>query len=515
MSTVKKLFNGSIAQTLHMLIMIGIGVVMLPFMISQLGESLYGMWIMIGGLTATLYLFDFGFASAVTRYMAKHIHQNDVESANRTVNSALVIYTGLAGLVVATTAVIAAISSIWVNDPNNIDLVRILIVIAGLTLAVEFPFKAFAGISSAYVRYDLMAWSKIIIRLCATLSTIWALLAGYKLIAIALVQLGASIVGSVVYAAIAFRLHESLRIGIRYVDATTMRTLINYSGWTFVIDLSRLAKEKAPIFFVAAYLGTSTLTVYYVAVRLVEYALQLLTKATGMSTPIFSAYHAKDDMDGLKEKLAVFLRINFLLGMFAVFGLVLLGEPLIRLWMGSSFPYTDAYGALVILICGKIASFIFAPLGSVLLAISRHRWQAFLGLGEISASLVIIFLGLAFFEAGLIAAALGASVPILIGRCLFLPWIINREIHYGIDKVYGELLLPSLLIGLAFIISTLLLRAVTVTTLFDLLLFGVIISAVYWILSLLCLKPVERKYLVSMLPKKFSTFLPKRFLKLG
>ena len=90
MSLVKRLFRGSIAQTLHIVVTIGVGLFMLPFMVSQLGESMYGIWILIGGFTATLYLFDFGFATAVTRFMARYIQQEDTRKANQVINSSLI-----------------------------------------------------------------------------------------------------------------------------------------------------------------------------------------------------------------------------------------------------------------------------------------------------------------------------------------------------------------------------------------------------------------------------------------
>ena len=52
-----------------MLVTIAIGVFMLPFMVSHLGEDLYGLWVIIGGLTASLYILDFGFAAAVARFL--------------------------------------------------------------------------------------------------------------------------------------------------------------------------------------------------------------------------------------------------------------------------------------------------------------------------------------------------------------------------------------------------------------------------------------------------------------
>src|SRR3954464_6608027 len=84
-----------------------IGILMMPFLLSALGSELYGLWIVIGSIVGTYYLLDLGFNQAVTRYVSKYIHQNNAEAANRTINTALLIYS-LLGIVVLLASIIAA-----------------------------------------------------------------------------------------------------------------------------------------------------------------------------------------------------------------------------------------------------------------------------------------------------------------------------------------------------------------------------------------------------------------------
>ena len=44
-----------------------IGFFMLPFMVDKLGDQLYGVWAVVGGIIGTYYLLDLGFTSAVVR----------------------------------------------------------------------------------------------------------------------------------------------------------------------------------------------------------------------------------------------------------------------------------------------------------------------------------------------------------------------------------------------------------------------------------------------------------------
>ncbi|WP_150913230.1 lipopolysaccharide biosynthesis protein [Marinobacter halotolerans] len=510
MSLAKKLFHGSVAQTLMTLVNIGVGFFMLPFMIGQLGESLYGVWILVGGFTASLYLFDFGFATAVTRFMARFISKGDDASANRVINSALVIYTGLSLLVLTVTLGIVWISPIWVEDPSNVEMVQLLIFLAGLSLAIAFPFKAFAGIATAYVRYDLMAWTRIAIKIIATACTIAALLSGYKLVAVALVQFGGSLLSDLATLFIARYLFKPLKLKYSFIDKSTIRSLAGYSGWAFLIDFTNLLKGKADIFMIAAFIGTGPLTVYYVAARLAEYSFQFLSKATGMSTPVFAAYEARGDHEGLRSKAILFVRINLLLGAYAAYTLLLLGEPLIRIWMGGEFQFQQAYYILSIMMIGRIVGFTFLPLNNVLLAISKPRIMAYLTMIEAAISLPLVYLSLAVLELGIIGAAAALALPGLFTRTIVLPLIIQKQIELSILRLYSNILKPLLLLFLATVLAqNVVLNFIIIDSLLTLIASGIAISIIYWALLLLSLSREEWGYIRKMLPDTITRRIPK------
>src|SRR5690606_29063095 len=136
------------------------------------------------------------------------------------------------------------------------------------------------------------------------------------------------------------------------------------------------------IWFIAFFQSNVALTVYYVPVRLLEYALQLLTQATGITGPIFTEYYASNEIEKLHRSLSVFSRINVMFGAILLSGFVLIGEGFIRLWMGESFSYQDAYLVLVILALGRVAAYFSAPLQSLLMTFNRHSISAWVALLE-------------------------------------------------------------------------------------------------------------------------------------
>jgi O-antigen/teichoic acid export membrane protein len=499
------LFRASMLRTLQTTVNIIVGLFMLPFMISILGEDLYGIWILIGGFTASLHLMDFGFASAVTRFVVRYLTEKEYDEANEVISSALVVYIILGLLVAIVTLIIAVISDIWISNPENVDLVFALITITGLSLAIEFPFKAFAGVSIAYMRHDLNALSQIIIKVISTVVSIFLLLQGYELIAIALVGLGSSLLSNIVFVIIARRLFQDIAVSLSRAKRDKIKQLSGFSFWAFLTDISSLLNKKMDIFMIGAFLGLSTLTIYYVSLRLVEYTILFLGRATGITMPIFTKKFSENNTKELNEAILIFVRINLMLGCYAVFMAVFFGRTVIEAWMGSGFNVDLAYYSLCVLISGKILLFIFGPLASALMALNKHQWLSYLGLTELSISAVVIYLAIGIFDLGILGASFGAVVPLFVTRFLVLPIIVEKKVGLKLSKIYSNLYRPFFCIIAAVLICIQLRSYIfTEATVLYQFYFSLVASIVYWVFSLSALTSKEWTHLFKILPERFS-----------
>src|SRR6266851_4694630 len=60
-----------------------------PFLVHQLGDSAYGLWVLVGSITAYGSLLDFGIAPAVTKYVAEYHARGQLDLAHSLVATAL------------------------------------------------------------------------------------------------------------------------------------------------------------------------------------------------------------------------------------------------------------------------------------------------------------------------------------------------------------------------------------------------------------------------------------------
>src|SRR5215813_6082742 len=65
-----------------------------PFIVRHLGNSAYGVWVLLVAMTGYLGFLDLGIRGAVTRYVAKYHSERAHEKSSQTVSSACGLFLG-------------------------------------------------------------------------------------------------------------------------------------------------------------------------------------------------------------------------------------------------------------------------------------------------------------------------------------------------------------------------------------------------------------------------------------
>jgi O-antigen/teichoic acid export membrane protein len=431
MTKIRLLLKGSAFQTIEVVVAIIAGMVTLPMMLTHLGADTYGIWILVAGFSNLLYIFDFGFATSVTRGVAKSISEGDEHKTNAIINSALLIYTGLALMICATVIGIAVFYNPDISELITHRHFQMLILIVGFSIAFEFPFKAFSGLTTAHLRYDILASYRILIRLLNTAALILLVTNNYGLVAIAILQFATGATSSILFFLTAKGVYKELKISSRLIDATSTKELLHYSVWAFLIDINRILKERIDIFFIGGFISLSAVSIYYIPVRLVEYTLQLLYKALNLSLPILTASCAAENNAKFREDLLLFNRINSYFSVLTLLFFILFGQSILYYWMGSEFDYKTAYSILLILLAGRMSALSSSGFNNGLYARAQHKLIAYLNIGEAIATATLLAIVLAWLKLGPTAAASAVAIPLLISRMFLLPLIASRIMKVG------------------------------------------------------------------------------------
>jgi O-antigen/teichoic acid export membrane protein len=447
MSLARRFLKSSVFRTVETVINIVVGLFMLPFLVSQLGETMYGIWVLVGSITASFYILDLGFSSAVQRFISDALALNNKLLGKEVVSTAWLVYLVLSAFICVLTGIACLFVPVLANPDSPHELIQILLLITGLNLAIQFPVKAFAGIAAFHTRYDLLSISKIILKLLSTAITVAAVLKGYGVIAVALIAMFGDVCSNLIYRQIARFLEPELRVSLKYVTKKQTKQLINFSGWTLITDSCRMLQERSDIWVIAAFLPVNQLTIYYVGLRLATYTFQLLARAVSMDEPLFMQDFSNGDKEGMRQKLFLFTRLNFLFAALAVSGFATTGIDVITLWMGEEFAVREAYLVCLTLLIGKMLLFVSMPINSVFLACYKPRIMSWVSVIEttIMGMLLIVFVGV--FNLGIIGAAISVLVSFSILRPIILPILVARELNFQTIYYFTKLIPLSMLGG--------------------------------------------------------------------
>src|ERR1041385_1588718 len=245
-----------------------VGLFLSPYILHRLGDTAFGIWILIFSLTGY-----FGIRSSIIRYVSKFAATKNIEEASELINTALLAYTGI-GLLTFTITVVGSIyiDRLFQIPPGFQSTARWLFLVVGSSVALTFPLGVFGGILEGLQKFYLINWTNIFFSgLLRPILIIVFLRRGYGLLTVALITVGLPIIASIVRGALALRALP-LRFSPAYINRGAVRQIANYSGVTFVIIVASRLKSKTDPVIIGSFLSPAAITYFYAGSRLLDYA---------------------------------------------------------------------------------------------------------------------------------------------------------------------------------------------------------------------------------------------------
>lgn len=430
-----------------------VGFFVAPFLVNRLGDTDYGLWILIGSLTGYFGLLDLGVRSSVGRYVAFYRAKNDQDGVNATISSALTILSGVGALALIAVVCVALIFARIFDVPvGQQAAVRLALLIVGLNIALRLPLDVFDATLWGFQRFDILNAIDIPVVLLRGGLTFYLIGRGHGLVTLAIIALGATLLGTGAKAVMSYREDRALRLRATYVSKRMVRRLFGFGLWAFVMRTGYALSVRVGPIIIGACLTAALVTPYSIAMRLVGYANAILMSATGVLTPVATAFHAQESHSRQRTLFVEGGKYCMALALFFFVLFVFLGRSLISLWMGPRFSY--AWSFLLILGAGHAFAMGQKVTGTVLLGMARHKPLAYLeilnGLSMVALSLALVnpygVLGVC------VAAAISATVFQGAGRmvygCRVLDLPLRQYLTRAVLLPLAVAVPPAVLLGL-------------------------------------------------------------------
>jgi O-antigen/teichoic acid export membrane protein len=387
---------------------IGIGFVMSPFLVRHLGDSIYGVWVLVGSLVGYLGLLDFGITPSTVKYIAEYRALNDQKAINRLVTTSLTIYSVIGVITLLVSAIVAVFFNKIFATPLPFATAAAVVLITGLNLALTFPAAVFVGIIRGYQRYDLDSTVTTINIIIRSGLIVFLIIKGYGILALATVTFAFDMLRLAYLIRCAYKLNPHIEIKRQYYDYAQMRKLFGYSVFAFLMIIGKKLIFYTDAIVIGIFMPIASVTIYSVANRLVTYLLQV-SETMGVLTPTASDMGARNDHKAIKEMLVISTKYMLLIALPVAAVFFVLGDSFITLWMGQE--YASSAVILSILTVSVLAHLLEMPAHTMLLGLGKHKVVALFTLVQ---AVVNLALSIALVKPyGLKGVALGTTIPMV------------------------------------------------------------------------------------------------------
>ncbi|MFO0888502.1 MAG: oligosaccharide flippase family protein [Isosphaeraceae bacterium] len=398
---------------------------LMPFLIHRLGEGGYGTWVLIGTLSSYFGMLDLGVRGSVGRYVAYHRAREDEAALGAMLSTALLVAVA-AGLItlLATLGLPALFLRVFDVPADQVGAVRVSLLLIGVNIALSFPLGLFDGVLWGHQRFDLLNVIEVPTTVLRAVLTIAVVAGGYGIVGLAAMTLFLAALSGAAKAIVSLREMPGLRFSLAGCTRASARELVSYGVSNLLINVARMIRAEVSPALIGSLVGLPAVTFYAVGKRFIDYTERVIFAATGVVTPLTTSLHASGREDEQRDLLLVGGRYCLMMTAFVTGGLILLGRPLIILWLGGRM--AGAATLLTILALGEIIPLSQSVSATVLLGMARHRilaWFGFLevGLGACLAWLLVGSQGLVGVCIAIaVSGALCRGVTLLFASCRLL-----------------------------------------------------------------------------------------------
>jgi O-antigen/teichoic acid export membrane protein len=436
--------------------MMAVGFFLSPFILHNLGNVAYGVWVLAISVGAYLGLLDLGMQSSVLRFVSKGHTQGDHQGASEAVSAALWVRLQISALALVLSIGLAAVFPFVFKVPAELTSdARKAILLIGINAAITMSIGVVGGILSALNRYDLQNYVLFAQTALRVIFVVAVLRTGHGIVAIALCELVAASVGNLLLIWVARRLYPELQVQLKKPKRETLQKIWSYSWYAFLTTVAVQLVYQSDNLVVGAFIPASSameaVTFYAIANSLCRYTTQIVSSMGSTFVPAASTYEAAGDSASLLSLYKNGTRATMMISLPILVTLIVRGPSFIGLWMGPQYAHKSGT-VLIILVSALFFSYANRTAASIAFGIEKHKTMAIWAIGEGVANLALSITLVHWY--GIYGVAFGTLIPSLVVQIGLWPSHISKLVGLSTFEVLWNVWMPMFLSVIPFAVAT-------------------------------------------------------------
>lgn len=379
MSTSIRMFSNATAQWIATGINAVIGIVLVPFLLIQLGQEGYGLIGLLGSVASLNMIADLGFSGALSRNLAEQIALKDTRRFNEIASTALCYYLVVGAMPALVCVLFASPIAGFFKVPDKLMDQAIFLIrwYSSASLFMTLVQSVFRGVITSNARFAALNILDSSLSLLKAVGLFVVLgLTDSGLLGWAGVLLFTQAIAIPALWRIARAARPSLALNLRLFSNTALRQLFRLGSNLFVLRLTRLISTTSDPMVISAFLGPAAVAIYTPALALVGAFRPLIDTLSQQLHPLTTGYHVTGHTRQLQMVLIRGTRFTFLMGVGACVFVFFFAEPLTRIWLHDSLGQSYLITTTVLMLWSAVDLITYAA-GSqwpVLLGMNRLRF---------------------------------------------------------------------------------------------------------------------------------------------
>lgn len=477
-----------------------------------LGVDDFGIYQTVGGIVGLLSFLNSALAAGSSRFLTYELGTGDKEKLKKTFSTVLSAHI----LIALGVAAIAETVGLWfvcnklVIPEERFGAALFTYHFSVLTAVIQLTQVPYNASIISHEKMSVYAYASIV-DVCLKLLIVYFLVLGEydKLMLYAVLHFAITFFMAMFYRIYCIRKFEETRYKMM-INKAIMKDVMGYSGWNLFANTALALNNHGAVLLLNMFFSPGVVTARAIANQVNMAAYHFVTNFRTAANPQIVKRYASGDYDGSKNLLLSSTKYSFYMMLLLALPIVLIAEPLLKLWLGQVPPFSVIFLQLTI-VCSLFQVFD-TSFYVALYAKGQIRENALVSPTILMISFPVVYF---MFKKGYspeVYAWASLICYALLGL-LVKPILLVRIVGYSFDDIM-QIFIPCAKVGIVSIIIPLLLNYylyitnITVTIFSSLLLIGVSLLSVGVSVWFWGIDSDIRTKLIETVTKKWDHFCP-------
>lgn len=408
-----------------------IAILLTPYMISKLGEELYGYWILLNSILIYLNLGNLGFGTTLLKE-ASHI--NDMYLLNKYISTIFFFFLVIVFCILLLSFYfIEYLDTIFLIPNGLLSIAKTTFIIFITTFFISFMSSIFQTILFAKGYFHIQAFTGTVKALFSAFFIAFILSMDYSIVEISLVNLIITIFFSFIIYLIT-KAYVPFHISFQYFDFDIFKKMFSPSIHYFVVAATATIILYSDNIIISSYIGLSSVAIYAIGYKIVDISQKLLFKVVDVMIPDIARLYSEKEYHTIYRLHNKVLLYSTILGTLGYGFLFIFGIDIIELWVGKKYTL-DSNIFDVFVFFGFWHTWVHVS-AVFNVAMGNHKQPSYMGMANAILNIILSIILLKFY--GLLGVALGTLISHIVTNGWFTNYwfykTIRKEIQNKVEK---------------------------------------------------------------------------------